>query len=102
MKGLFWNGWIRLIIEVFADIVLAGFVRITTFEFGTSYEKGLTIFSVLMLVACFFHIIAFSFILYKNRVDYENEEFLEKYGELLADVRPHSTGAAFFWIYFML
>ncbi len=102
MKGLFWNGWIRLIVEVFADIVLAGFVRITTFEFGTSYEKGLTIFSVFMLVACLFLIIAFSVILYNNSVDYENEEFLEKYGELLADVRPHSTGAAFFWIYFML
>ena len=101
-QGFFWNGWIRLIVEIFADLVIAGFVRVTTFEFGTTYEKGLTVLSVIMLTVCFGLLITFSGILYKNRHDYENEEFQAKYGELLADVNPHSTGAAFFWIAFML
>ena len=101
-QGFFWNGWIRLIVEIFADLVIAGFVRVTTFEFGTTYEKGLTVLAVIILIVCFGLLITFSVILYKNRHDYENEEFQAKYGELLADVNPHSTGAAFFWIAFML
>ena len=74
-KGLFWTGWIRLFVEVFADMVIAGFVRVTTFELGTKYEKILTIFAVLILVLCLVLLITFSLILYKNRDDYENEEF---------------------------
>jgi hypothetical protein len=31
-----------------------------------------------------------------------DEEFQEKYGEVLADIDPHSIGAAFYWVYFML
>ena len=94
--------WIRLFVEIFADMVIAGCIRMKTFELGTTYEKGLTIFSVIMLIFCLGLLIAFSVILYKNRDDYENKEFQEKYGELLADVNPHSAGAAFFWIAFML
>lgn len=74
----------------------------TTFEFGTRYEKGFTIFALVLLSLSLFVLIGFSIIIYHNRDNYENEEFLEKYGELLADVHPHSKGAAFFWVAFML
>jgi uncharacterized membrane protein len=74
-KSLFWTSWIRLFVEVFADMVIAGFVRVTTFELGTKYEKILTIFAVLILVLCLVLLITFSIILHKNRDDYENEEF---------------------------
>jgi hypothetical protein len=40
-KNLFWNGWIRLFVEIFQDMLIAGFVRLSTFEFGTHYEKDL-------------------------------------------------------------
>jgi hypothetical protein len=74
-KNIFWTLWIRLFVEVFADMVISRFVRATTFEFGTVYEKALTVFSVFMLALCLVLLITFSVILYKNSDDYENEEF---------------------------
>jgi hypothetical protein len=41
-------------------------------------------------------------LIYKNRYNHEDKEFQEKYGEVLADIDPHSIGAAFYWVFFML
>jgi hypothetical protein len=83
-------------------MLISSFIRLTTFEFGTHYEKGFTVFAILLLVISLTTLIGSVICIYKNRHNYEDEEFQQKYGEILADVRPHSTGAAFFWVAFML
>ena len=83
-------------------MLIASFIRLTTFEFGTRYEKGFTVFAILLLVMSLTTLIGSIICLYKNRYNYEDQEFQQKYGEILADVRPHSMGAAFFWVAFML
>ena len=47
-------------------------------------------------------LIGSSICIYKNQQNYEDEQFQQKYGEILADINPHSVGAAFFWVAFML
>jgi hypothetical protein len=83
-------------------MLIASFIRLTTFEFGTIYEKGFTIFALLLLVLLIITLIWSSICIYKGRNNYEDEDFQQNYGEILADVHPHSVGAAFFWVAFML
>jgi len=83
-------------------MLIASFIRLTTFEFGTSYEIGFTIFAILLLALSCITLIGSSICIYKNRQNYEDEKFQQNYGEILADVDPHSIGAAFFWVAFML
>jgi hypothetical protein len=83
-------------------MLIASFIRLTTFEFETRYEKGFTVFAILLLALSFITLIGSCICIYKNRTNYEDEEFQQKYGEILADVNPHSMGAAFFWVAFLL
>ena len=83
-------------------MLVASFIRLSTFEFGTRYEKGFTVFAIVLLGLSCITLFGTSICIYKNRTNYEDEEFQEKYGEILADVHPHSVGAASFWVVFML
>ena len=83
-------------------MLVASFIRLTTFEFGTRYEKGFTVFAIFLLIISCIMLIGSSICIYKNQQNYEDEQFQQKYGEILADINPHSIGAAFFWVAFML
>jgi hypothetical protein len=74
-KSLFWNGWIRLFVEIFQDMCVTSFIRLTTFEFATRYDKGFTVFAILLLLLSLITVIGASICIYKNRNDYEDEEF---------------------------
>ena len=91
-----------MFVEIFQDMLVASFIRLTTFEFGTRYEKGFTVFAIFLLIMSSIMLIASSICIYKNQKNYEDEQFQQKYGEILADINPHSIGAAFFWVAFML
>ena len=61
--------------EIFQDMLIASFIRLTTFEFGTRSEKGFTVFAILLLVMAVITLIGTSVCIYKNRLNYEDEEF---------------------------
>ena len=41
-------------------------------------------------------------ILYRNRANYEDETFLQKYGELLKDLNTNTFAASFYYVFFLL
>jgi len=51
-------------------MLIASFVRLTTFEFGTHYEKAFTVFAIMLLVISFITLIGSSICIYKNRTNY--------------------------------
>jgi hypothetical protein len=56
----------------------------------------------MMLVATFGILVMLNVILYRNRANYEDETFLQKYGELLKDLNTNTFAASFYYVFFLL
>ena len=56
----------------------------------------------MMLVATFGVLVLLTVLLYRNRADYKNKTFLQKYGELVKDLNTNTFAASFYYVFFLL
>ena len=66
-KSLFWNAGLRMVKELYLDLVLIGIIRLKTHEFDTKYEKAMTILAICSSGFLALYFIATVMIIYLNR-----------------------------------
>ena len=101
-RKLFCNIFIRLIIEVYLDIIVAAGVRLIMHEMENRFEIGMTIFAAFMILFAAAFLITTLLLIVHNKKRLQDEDFKVKYGELIESLDTNVDLAAYYWIFFMV
>ena len=108
-KYLFWNALVRLLTEVYLEMLMLAALNLHTVEWDNpfsfvKYSNAMAVFGILTLVIA---PIMLTFILCKKRLEWSTESFTERHGALLKGNRIRSKAiskeAVIFYVisYFM-
>ena len=88
-RYLYWNGFIRLSMEAFFDIVLQSIINVHTADWSTPFSAEMysNVLALTFLVICCALPVFFFLFYCKRRNDWSNEEFRERFGVVLENSR---------------
>ena len=72
-KSLYWNQGLRLVKELYLDLLLISIIRLRTHEFNTNYETAMSIIAICSSVLLLLFPLATVLIIYQYRDQTDNE-----------------------------
>jgi len=94
--------FIRLIIEVYVDIIVAAGVRLIKHDLDNRYEIAMTALAAFMALFALIFFAVILVLINRNKSRLEDEEFQAKYGELIESVDINADSAAYYWVFFLM
>ena len=102
IKHVYYNIYLRFILEAYLELSLVSLLRIKVFNFGTVGDTVLTVLSLLIFTLLTIIIVITMFGLRSNHSKIKETNFINKYGALVLGLSTREISAMYFPSVFML
>ena len=101
-ETVYWNLYLRYLMEVFLELALSSLIRIQSFDFKTVADSVLTFYAMILLLILVFYAVQTALFLRKNHANIRLQNFKNKYGALVQGLQYREKTAMFYPTVFMV
>ena len=101
-EKVYWNLYLRYLIEVFLELTLSSLIRLQSFDFKTVVDSILTSYAAILLIILVFYAVQAAVFLRTNHTIIRQENFTHKYGALVQGLQYREKTAMFYPTVFMI
>ena len=100
-ENIYWNSYLRFLIESYLELSIACLIRIQAFKFETITDTTLTCFSFIIFIVLILSMVGTPLFLVSNHKNIRKKEFKDTYGTLSLGLQHREKAALYYPFVFM-